>query len=78
MAVIADPTGAMLCMWQAKNNIGASLVNEHGTLSWEELMTADVPAAAAFYDKIFGWEGQRHADGRTPSSSSATAASAAR
>ena len=35
MAVIADPTGAMFCLWQAKNNIGAQLVNEHGTLSWE-------------------------------------------
>ena len=45
MAVIADPTGALLCLWQATNNIGASLVNEHGTLSWEELMTPDVPAA---------------------------------
>ena len=56
MSVIADPTGAMLCLWQAKNNIGASLVNEHGTLSWEELMTPDVPAATAFYTKIFGWE----------------------
>ena len=56
MSVIADPTGAMLCLWQAKNTIGASLVNEHGTLSWEELMTPDVAAATAFYSKIFGWE----------------------
>jgi predicted enzyme related to lactoylglutathione lyase len=56
MAVIADPTGAMLCLWQATNHIGASLVNEHGTLSWEEVMTPDIPAATAFYAKIFGWE----------------------
>jgi uncharacterized protein len=56
MSVIADPTGALICMWQAKNHIGASLVNEHGTLSWEELMTPDVPAATAFYSKVFGWE----------------------
>jgi len=56
MSVIADPTGAMLCLWQATNHIGASLVNEHGTLSWEELMTPDIPAATAFYAKIFGWE----------------------
>ena len=55
MAVIADPTGALVCMWQATNNIGASLVNEHGTLAWNELMTPDVPAATAFYSKIFGW-----------------------
>ena len=56
MAVIADPTGAMLCIWQKTNHIGASLVNEHGTLSWEELMSSDIPAAADFYTKIFGWK----------------------
>jgi predicted enzyme related to lactoylglutathione lyase len=56
MSVIADPTGALLCLWQAKNHIGASLVNEHGALSWEEVMTPDVPAATAFYTKLFGWE----------------------
>jgi uncharacterized protein len=58
MSVIADPTGALLCLWQATNNIGASLVNEHGTLSWEELMTPDVPAATAFYAQIFGWKAE--------------------
>jgi len=56
MSLIADPTGAMLCMWQPTNHIGASLVNEHGTLAWEELMTSDVPAATGFYAKVFGWE----------------------
>jgi predicted enzyme related to lactoylglutathione lyase len=56
MSVIADPTGALLCLWQVTNHIGASLVNEPGTLAWEELMTADIPAATAFYSKIFGWE----------------------
>lgn len=55
MALVADPTGAMFCLWTAKNSIGAHLVNEHGTLSWNELMTADVPAAAAFYEKLLGW-----------------------
>ena len=63
MAVIADPTGAMLCLWTPTNNIGASLVNEHGTLTWEELMSPDVPAAAAFYKKIFGWEAATTPDG---------------
>ena len=58
MAVIADPTGAMINLWVAKGSIGAELVNEHGAFSWEELMSADVPAAAAFYKKIFGWEAQ--------------------
>lgn len=55
MAVIADPTSAMLCLWTPKNHIGAQLVNEHGTLSWTELMSPDVPTAADFYNQIFGW-----------------------
>jgi uncharacterized protein len=57
MAIIADPTGAMLCIWQPKDHIGAYLVNEHGTLTWNELMTPNVDGALAFYEKIFGWKG---------------------
>ena len=38
-------------------------MNEHGTFSWNELMTPDIPAAAAFYKKIFGWEAA-HGDAR--------------
>lgn len=29
--------------------------NQHGAFSWNELMTADVAAAKAFYTKLFGW-----------------------
>ena len=59
MAIASDPTGAMFCIWQPKNSIGAELVNEHGTLTWNELMTPDVDAALAFYGKLFGWKGNR-------------------
>ena len=59
MAIVADPTGAMLCVWQAKNHIGANLVNEHGTLTWNELMAADLDTALAFYEQIFGWKRNR-------------------
>ncbi len=55
MAVIVDPTGGVLCLWQAKEHIGAEVVNEHGALTWTELMTADVDAAAAFYGSVLGW-----------------------
>jgi predicted enzyme related to lactoylglutathione lyase len=55
MCVIADPTGAVVNVWQAKNNIGAGIVNEAGAWSWNELITDDVPKAAAFYNKVFGW-----------------------
>jgi predicted enzyme related to lactoylglutathione lyase len=56
MAVAADPTGAAFMFWQPKNNIGAEVVNEHGALSWNELQTPDVDAAAGFYSKLFGWK----------------------
>jgi predicted enzyme related to lactoylglutathione lyase len=59
MAIASDPTGAMFCMWQPKNSIGAYLVNEHGTLAWTELMTSDVDAALEFYEKLFGWKRNR-------------------
>ena len=55
MAVVADPTGAVFQLWQAKNHIGASLVNETGAFSWNELLTPDIPKAAAFYNKVLGW-----------------------
>ena len=63
MAVVADPTGAMLNLWQAKNNIGAGLVNEAGAFSWNELLSPDMPKAAEFYNKIFGWEANHITEG---------------
>ena len=60
MAVIVDPTGAIFELWQAKNHIGATLVNEPGAFSWSELITPDVPKAAAFYEKVFGWGSDTH------------------
>jgi hypothetical protein len=55
MAVVQDPTGAMFELWQAKEHIGAGLVNEPGTWAWNELITPDIPAATAFYRALFGW-----------------------
>ncbi|MFJ6483806.1 VOC family protein [Streptomyces sp. NPDC091682] len=52
MAVIADPTGAVVGLWQAGTFDGAGIVNEHSALIWNELNTPDVPAAAAFYTAV--------------------------
>lgn len=54
MAFIADPTGAAVGLWQAGAHIGAELVNEPGTVIWNECFTDDVPKAAEFYDTILG------------------------
>jgi uncharacterized protein len=55
MAVVADPTGAIFCLWEPKTNIGAQLLAEPGALSWTELMTNDTDKAGAFYQELFGY-----------------------
>jgi predicted enzyme related to lactoylglutathione lyase len=55
MAVIADPTGAALCLWEARGHIGAALVNAPGAMTWNDLMTPDPDAAGRFYEQLFGW-----------------------
>jgi len=54
MAFIIDPTGAPLAIWQANTHIGATLVNEPGSVIWNDLRTDDVGAAASFYEAVFG------------------------
>jgi predicted enzyme related to lactoylglutathione lyase len=56
MAVCADPAGAAFCIWQGKRHRGAAVVNEHGSLNFNDLNTPDVDAARAFYGAVFGWE----------------------
>jgi len=53
MAFVIDPSGAAVALWQADQHIGAGLVNEPGTVMWNELITDD-PAAAAFYEQVLG------------------------
>jgi len=55
MAVIADPTGAALCLWEPRTSIGATLVNTPGAMTWNDLLTPDAQAAAGFYGELFGW-----------------------
>jgi predicted enzyme related to lactoylglutathione lyase len=55
MAVIVDPTGAALCLWEPGTNIGAALVNAPGAMTWNDLVTPDPDAAAEFYGRLFGW-----------------------
>ena len=56
MAVFADPSGAVFCVWEAKETKGAQLVNEPGTWNFSELNTRDTEGAKAFYGAVFGWE----------------------
>jgi predicted enzyme related to lactoylglutathione lyase len=56
MAVVADPEGAAFCVWQAKENKGARIVNEAGSLNFNGLNTRDVESARSFYGSVFGWQ----------------------
>lgn len=55
MAILQDPGGAMIAVWQPGMHAGAQRVNEPGALSWCELATRDADAAGKFYAKLFGW-----------------------
>src|SRR5262245_52073254 len=55
MAVFADPEGAPFCVWQAKRHRGANIVNEHGSVNFNNLHSRDPEGAKAFYGKVFGW-----------------------
>jgi uncharacterized protein len=56
MAVLTDPEGAMFMVWQANQNKGSQVVNEHGTNNFNNLNTRDLDSAKAFYGAVFGWE----------------------
>ena len=55
MAVIQDPQGGFVAVWQARQHPGIGVVDEPGALCWTELMTNDIAAAGKFYSALFGW-----------------------
>ncbi len=55
MAVISDPEGAMIAVWQPNLNKGAELYGEEGALCWNELMSHAADRAKEFYTSLFGW-----------------------
>ncbi|MEV7607582.1 VOC family protein [Paenarthrobacter sp. NPDC089322] len=54
MFFAADPTGAQIGFWEAGSHHGSGIVNEPGTMIWNELQTDDVPKALAFYEAVTG------------------------
>src|SRR5256886_4777384 len=53
MSFVMDPSGAPVALWQANQHIGATLVNEPGTLNWNELITPD-QGVFSFYATVTG------------------------
>jgi predicted enzyme related to lactoylglutathione lyase len=55
MAVLQDPVGSFISIWQPNQHIGAQIVNDPGAFGWNELATTDLAAARDFYTTVFGY-----------------------
>ena len=56
MAAFTDPEGAAFRVWEAKQHRGAQIVNEPGSVNFNDLRARDVEAAKSFYGSVLGWE----------------------
>lgn len=54
-AVVSDPEGAVFCLWEPHRHRGATIVNEPGSLNFNNMNTRDPDGAKAFYGAVFGW-----------------------
>jgi uncharacterized protein len=55
LAMIADPGGAAVGVWQADQHIGAGVVGEPGAMTWWEVNTRAFEDCKRFYGQVFGW-----------------------
>lgn len=55
MALYADPEGAVFGAWQSGQHTGFEVTDEHGAVTWCDLMTSDLSAAEGFYGQVFGY-----------------------
>jgi uncharacterized protein len=62
MAMVSDPTGAAIGMWQPAEHRGFGAVRQPGAADWFELFTRDLDAAVGFYESVFGWDAHVAAD----------------
>lgn len=56
MAVVQDPSGAAVCLWQARRSPGARVMDEPGAMGWCELATTEPEKAGRFHADLFGWQ----------------------
>ena len=61
VAVLFDPAGAVVAVWEPGDHKGTQLVDEPGTLTCAELATRDPDACVAFYGAVFGWTADERA-----------------
>jgi hypothetical protein len=55
-AILVDPTGAPVGVWEPRAFPGLTVLAEHGTASWFELLTRDYKTSVDFYRSVFHWD----------------------
>ena len=71
MAMVQDPTGAVVALWEPRRHAGAGVVGEASAMCWNELGTTDTARAGAFYDvaaRLVGRDPGRWGPSATPRS----------
>lgn len=58
LAIVADPGGAVVGLWEPRAHRGFELVAEVGGIAWHELYARAYPAQIDFYTTVFGWQTQ--------------------
>ncbi len=65
IAILADPAGAAIGIWQPGAHSGAQLINEPSAWAMSFLRTTDTEDAKRFYASAFGWEHESFGEGMT-------------
>ena len=55
MAVISDPGGSVIGMWEPKIHKGFTTYGEPGTPGWFDMQTRGYEACVRFYEDVFEW-----------------------
>jgi len=55
LAVLLDPAGAVLDLWQPAGLAGAEVVNQPGAWCWNTLAVPDLEPVRPFYSELLGW-----------------------
>jgi uncharacterized protein len=56
MALVADPSGAVIGLWQPAEHQGVQVKDAPGSAAWIELHSKNLDAAKPFYRSVFGWD----------------------
>jgi len=62
MAMVSDPGGAMVGIWQSASHLGIGVLAEPNTPGWFDLHTKDYDPVIEYYRDLFGWDAHTAAD----------------